>query len=231
MSAYLTRVAALAAEANERLEGAHPRDVLAWAVAEFGDRFCITSSMSDAVLSHLASGVRPGIDVVFLDTGYHFVPTIETRDRIAAMLPITVIDARPEQSVAEQNISHGMSLYARDPDLCCAMRKVAPLDKALEPYDAWAAGVRRDESPARRLTPVVGWDARRDKVKVNPLAAWTADDVEAYIAEHDLPVHPLLAQGFPSIGCAPCTRWVPPGEDARSGRWAGREKTECGIHL
>jgi len=216
MSSHPTRLAALAAEANEQLEGAPPR---------------ITSSMSDAVLAHLASGVRPGIDVVFLDTGYHFVPTIETRDHIAAMLPIHVIDARPEQSVAEQNLSHGMSLYARDPDLCCALRKVAPLDKALEPYVAWAAGVRRDESPARRLTPVVGWDSRRDKVKVNPLAGWTVGDVEAYIAEHDLPVHPLLAQGFPSIGCAPCTRWVPPGEDTRSGRWAGREKTECGIHL
>ncbi len=223
-------IARLAAEANDRLEGAAPQDVLRWAVETFGDRFCITSSMGDAVLPHLAAGVRAGIEVVFLDTGYHFVPTIETRDRVAARLDVHVVTVRPEQSVAEQNAAHGTGLYARDPDLCCALRKVAPLDQALSGYDAWASGIRRDESPSRRLTPVVAWDSRREKVKVNPLAAWTADDVEAYIAEHDIIVNPLVAQGFPSIGCAPCTRWVAPGADDRSGRWAGREKTECGIH-
>lgn len=221
---------ALARQAGKELEGAHPRDILAWAVDTFGERFCITSSMRDGVLAHLAACVRPGVDLVFLDTGYHFFPTIETRDRIAASGGVNVITVRPEQTVAEQDAEHGTSLYARDPDLCCGLRKVAPLHRALAGYDAWASGIRRDESPTRLDTPVVGWDPARHKVRVSPLACWTLADVDAYIAEHDIIVNPLVARGFPSIGCAPCTRWVPPGEDARSGRWAGSEKTECGIH-
>jgi len=220
----------LARQAGDDLEGAHPRDVLAWAVDTFGERFCITSSMRDGVLAHLAASVRPGVDLVFLDTGYHFFPTIETRDRIAASVDVNVVTVQPEHTVAEQNAQHGMSLYARDPDRCCAMRKVAPLRRALANYDAWASGIRRDESPTRLDTRVVDWDRARGKVKVNPLACWTQADVDAYIAEHDIVVNPLVAQGFPSVGCAPCTRWVAPGEDARSGRWAGSEKTECGIH-
>ncbi|MDP9241256.1 MAG: phosphoadenylyl-sulfate reductase [Actinomycetota bacterium] len=220
----------LARQAGDALEGAHPREVLAWAVDTFGDRFCITSSMTDAVLAHLAASVRPGVDLVFLDTGYHFFPTIETRDRVAALLDVNVVTVHPERTVAQQNADLGMSLYARDPDLCCALRKVAPLNQALEPYDAWASGVRRDEGPSRRNTRVVDWDRIKGKVKVNPLACWTQADVDAYIAEHDIIVNPLVAQGFPSVGCAPCTRWVAPGEDARSGRWAGLTKTECGIH-
>ena len=220
----------LARLAGDELEGAHPRDVLAWAVDEFGDRFCVTSSMRDGVLAHLAASVRPGVDLVFLDTGYHFFPTIETRDRIAATLDVTVVTVHPEHTVAEQNAQRGTALYARDPDLCCALRKVQPLDRALAGYDAWASGLRRDESPTRQRTRVVDWDRARDKVKVNPLACWTQADVDGYIAEHDIVVNPLVAHGFPSIGCAPCTRWVPPGADARSGRWAGSDKTECGIH-
>ncbi len=220
----------LARHAGDALEGAHPREVLAWAVDTFGDRFCITSSMTDAVLAHLTAGVRPGVDLVFLDTGYHFFPTIETRDRVATLLDVNVVTVQPERTVAEQNTELGMSLYARDPDLCCALRKVQPLNRALAPYDAWASGLRRDEAPSRRLTRVVDWDRIKGKVKVNPLACWTQADVDAYIAEHDVIVNPLVAQGFPSVGCAPCTRWVAPGDDVRSGRWAGQEKTECGIH-
>jgi len=223
-------IEALARQAGDDLEGAHPRDVLAWAVDTFGDRFCITSSMRDSVLAHLAASVRPGMDLVFLDTGYHFFPTIETRDRIAASVDVNVVTVQPEQTVAEQNTEYGMSLHARDPDLCCALRKVAPLNRALANYDAWASGIRRDEGVTRLATRVVDWDSARGKVKVSPLACWTLADVDAYIAEHDIIVNPLVAQGFPSIGCAPCTRWVAPGEDARSGRWTGREKTECGIH-
>ncbi len=220
----------MARQAGDELEGAHPRDVLAWAVDTFGARFCITSSMRDGVLAHLAASVRPGVDLVFLDTGYHFFPTIETRDRVAASLDVNVVTMLPEQTVADQNAQYGTSLHATDPDLCCALRKVAPLNRALTGYDAWASGLRRDESPSRTDTRVVDWDATRDKVKVSPLACWTSADVDAYIAEHDIIVNPLVAKGFPSIGCAPCTRWVAPGEDVRSGRWAGREKTECGIH-
>lgn len=222
--------AELARTAGDDLEGAHPRDVLAWAVDTFGERFCITSSMRDGVLAHLAGSVRPGVDLVFLDTGYHFFPTISTRDRIAAAGDVNVVTIQPEQTVAEQNGTHGMGLFGRDPDLCCALRKVAPLHGALANYDAWASGIRRDESPTRLGTRVVDWDPDRGKVKVSPLACWTLADVDAYIAEHDIIVNPLVAQGFPSIGCAPCTRWVAPGDDARSGRWSGSEKTECGIH-
>ncbi|MFL6076671.1 MAG: phosphoadenylyl-sulfate reductase [Mycobacteriales bacterium] len=219
-----------AAEAAAALEGADPRAVIAWAADTFGDRFCITSSMGDAVLAHLASSVRPGIDVVFLDTGYHFPQTLQTRDRVAAELPVRVVNVEPAQTVGEQNQQYGPQLYSRDPDLCCALRKVRPLNEALAGYDAWASGIRRDESPTRAGTPVVAWDAKRGKVKISPLACWTQADVDAYATEHDVIVNPLVELGFPSIGCAPCTRRVESGEDARAGRWAGREKTECGIH-
>jgi phosphoadenosine phosphosulfate reductase len=134
------------------------------------------------------------------------------------------------QTVAEQDAEYGPRLYERDPDLCCAMRKVQPLAGALQAYDAWATGLRRAETLNRVIAPVVGWDARKGKVKVSPLARWTDDDVEKYVAEHGVLVNPLVYDGYPSIGCATCTRRVAPGEDPRSGRWAGSTKTECGIH-
>jgi phosphoadenosine phosphosulfate reductase len=233
MSAPVTeqaRLAEVAAEAAERLDGAHPLDVLRWAVDAFGDRFCIASSMADAVLPHLASRVRPGVPVVFLDTGYHFAETIGTRDAVAATLPVTVQTVLPRRTVAEQDADEGPRLYERDPDRCCALRKVEPLARALAPYTAWASGIRRDEATARRHIGVVEWDARRGMVKVNPLACWTQVDVDAYIAEHGILVNPLVYDGYPSIGCAPCTRRVAPGADARSGRWVGTGKTECGLH-
>jgi phosphoadenosine phosphosulfate reductase len=204
--------------------------ILEWAVATFGDRFCVTSSMADAVLAHLAATVAPGIDVVFLDTGYHFAETIGTRDAVAATLPVNLVEVTPEQSVAEQDASYGKDLFARDPDLCCALRKVAPLDEALQRYDAWATGLRRAETRNRVIAPVVGWDAQKRKVKVSPLARWSDEDVERYVAANDVLVNPLQYDGYPSIGCWPCTRRVAPGEDPRSGRWAGTGKTECGIH-
>lgn len=212
------------------LELAPAEVILEWAVATFGERFCVTSSMSDAVLAHLASRVAPGVDVVFLDTGYHFPETIGTRDAVEATLPVHVVTVRPELTVAEQDAIHGPDLFDRDPDLCCALRKVAPLQSSLERYDAWATGLRRAETHDRVIAPVVGWDEKRQKVKVSPLARWSDDDVERYVAEHGVLVNPLQYDGYPSIGCRPCTRRVAPGEDARSGRWAGSTKTECGIH-
>ena len=233
MSAPVTdqaRLAEMAAEAAERLDGTHPLDVLRWAVDAFGDRFCIASSMVDAVLPHLASRVRPGVPVVFLDTGYHFAETIGTRDAVAATLPVAVQTVLPRRTVAEQDADEGPRLYERDPDRCCALRKVEPLARALAPYTAWASGIRRDEATTRRHIGVVEWDALRGMVKVNPLACWTQADVDAYIAEYGILVNPLVYDGYPSIGCAPCTRRVAPGADARSGRWAGTGKTECGLH-
>jgi len=220
----------LVRHAGAELELAPAEVIIEWAVATFGERFAITSSMGDAVLAHVASRVAPGVDVVFLDTGYHFVETIGTRDAVAATLAVNLIDVTPEQTVAEQDASYGKDLFARDPDLCCALRKVRPLEQALAGYDAWATGLRRDETHNRVIAPVIGWDERKGKVKVSPLARWTGADVERYIVENDVLVNPLQQDGYPSIGCWPCTRRVAPGEDPRSGRWAGTGKTECGIH-
>ena len=225
----------LAAEADARFEGiADPVEqalaVLRWAGETFGDAFAVTSSMADGLLSHLASRAVPGVNVVFLDTGYHFAETIGTRDWVSGVMPITLVNVQPAQTVAEQDAEYGPRLHDRDPDLCCSLRKVRPLAEALSGLAAWGSGVRRDESATRTGTRVVDWDAKRGKVKVNPLAAWTQDDVDAYIDLHQVPVNPLAELGYASIGCAPCTRPVAPGEDARAGRWAGTAKTECGIH-
>jgi phosphoadenosine phosphosulfate reductase len=220
----------LVSHVGAELELAPAEDIVEWAVATFGERFCVTSSMADAVLAHLVSRVAPEVDVVFLDTGYHFAETIGTRDAVEATLPVNLLTITPVQSVAEQDAEHGPELFRRDPDLCCRLRKVEPLTRALADYDAWATGLRRAETRNRVIAPVVGWDARKGKVKVSPLARWTDRDVERYVARHGVLVNPLLQDGYPSIGCAPCTRRVAPGEDARSGRWAGTSKTECGIH-
>jgi phosphoadenosine phosphosulfate reductase len=212
------------------LELAPAETIIEWAAATFGERFCVTSSMGDAVLAHLAAKVVPGIDVVFLDTGYHFVETIGTRDAVAATLDVNLVNITPPQSVAEQDATYGKDLFRTDPDRCCALRKVQPLQQALDGYDAWATGLRRAETRNRVIAPVIGWDAKKGKVKVSPIARWSDEQVERYIAENGVLVNPLVYDGYPSIGCAPCTRRVAPGEDPRSGRWAGTGKTECGIH-
>jgi phosphoadenosine phosphosulfate reductase len=186
--------------------------------------------MADGLLAHLASTAVPGVRVVFLDTGYHFAETIGTRDWIASALPITLVNVTAPRTVAEQDAEFGAQLHDRDPDLCCSLRKVQPLAQTLAGFAAWGSGVRRDESPTRTGTRLVDWDAKRGMVKVNPIAAWNQDDVDSYIALHQIPVNPLFELGYGSIGCAPCTRPIAPGEDARAGRWAGRGKTECGIH-
>ncbi|QDI68502.1 phosphoadenosine phosphosulfate reductase [Streptomyces calvus] len=220
----------LAIRAGAELEEAPALEILRWAVDTFGSRLCVTSSMEDAVVAHLAARVAPGVDVVFLDTGYHFPETLGTRDAVEAVLDVNVVTLRPRQSVAEQDAEHGPELYRRDPDRCCALRKVQPLEEGLARYDAWVTGLRRFDSPQRADTPVVGWDAARQKVKISPIARWTREDVDTYIADHAVLVNPLLSDGYGSVGCAPCTRRLLPGEDARAGRWTGRAKTECGLH-
>jgi len=223
-------LAAAAARGAAELEGAAAEEILGWAVEEFGDGLAVTASMQDTVLAHLAARVRPGIDVLFLDTGYHFVETLGTADAVDAVYDVTLRRLLPLQTVAQQDAQYGPELFRRNPDLCCALRKVAPLDAAMQSYDAWATGLRRAESPSRAGTPVVAFDAKRSRVKIAPLAAWTDEDVDRYIVEHHVLVNPLLSAEFPSIGCEPCTRRVAPGQDARSGRWAGLTKTECGLH-
>ncbi len=230
MTETTTDLRQLAEQAGRDLDGAPALEIVRWAVEALSSSITVAGSMQDAVLPHLVSHVLPGVDVLFLQTGYHFAETLRTRDVVARTLPITVVDASPRQSVTEQDAEYGARLHERDPNLCCFLRKVDPLARALEPYAGWVTGVRRDEAPTRAGTPVVGWDDKHDMVKVNPLATWTAADVDAYQVEHGLARNPLVALGYPSIGCEPCTRRVAPGEDPRSGRWAGNDKTECGIH-
>ncbi|UQX87211.1 phosphoadenylyl-sulfate reductase [Jatrophihabitans telluris] len=212
------------------LETATATEILQWASRHFGSDWCVASSMADAVLPHLASAVQPGVDVVFLDTGYHFAETMGMADAVGAILPVTLKRVLPLRTVAEQDAEHGAKLHDRNPNLCCALRKVEPLQRALAPYRAWASGLRRADSAARSDVKVVEWDAKREMVKLNPIAAWSDDDVDAYIAANGILVNPLLSDGYGSIGCAPCTRRLLPGEDVRAGRWAGSDKTECGLH-
>jgi phosphoadenosine phosphosulfate reductase len=215
--------------ARELADGS-AEQILRWAADTFGKSFAVAGSMQDNVLVHLASQVIPGVDVLFLDTGYHFVETIGTADAVEAVYPVTMRRLLPLQTVAEQDAEHGKDLFARDPDLCCALRKVAPLNRALRGYESWATGMRRAESATRANTPVVQFDVKRGKVRIAPLAAWSDDDVAHYIERNNVLVNPLLSDEYPSIGCEPCTRRILPGEDSRSGRWAGLTKTECGIN-
>ncbi|MGN8245425.1 phosphoadenylyl-sulfate reductase [Cellulomonas soli] len=220
----------LSIEAGRTLEGAHPRQVLEWAGRTFGDDLVLASSMGDEVLVHLAAAAVPGIDVIFLDTGYHFAETLGTRDYYAQFTDIHLRTVLPLATVAEQDATHGPRLHERAPDRCCALRKVEPLERGLAPYRAWVTGMRREDAPTRTDIAVVGWDERRAKVKLNPLAAWTQHDLDTYVAEHHVVLNPLREAGYASIGCAPCTRAVAPGEDPRAGRWSGTSKTECGLH-
>jgi phosphoadenosine phosphosulfate reductase len=206
------------------------REALRWAAETFGDRLTVASSMGDEVLVHLVGTTVPGADVFFLDTGYHFAETLGTRDAYQAMLPLKIRTILPLLTVAQQDDQYGAQLHDRDPDRCCAMRKVEPLNRALQDHAAWVTGMRREDAPTRTDIALVGWDARREMVKLNPIAAWSQDDVDRYVADHDVFLNPLRQEGYASIGCAPCTRPVAEGEDARAGRWAGSTKTECGLH-
>lgn len=221
----------LAARLDAELRHAHPRTVLEAAAEAFGDRLALVSSFGaeSAVLLHLASKVKPDIPVLFLDTGMLFGQTLDYRRQLAAQLGLTdVRDLRPQyQDLATADPQ--ARLWQTDTDACCHIRKVLPLDRALEEFDGWITGRKRFHGGARLALPVVEQTERH--VKFNPLANWSKEDLDAYAAENDLPAHPLVAQGFPSIGCWPCTKPVEEGEDVRAGRWAGSEKTECGIHV
>ncbi|MCG8917013.1 phosphoadenylyl-sulfate reductase [Actinokineospora sp. PR83] len=221
---------ALAERAEHELAGASAAEALAWTTQTFGDRFIVASNMQDAVLVHLAYQHKRDIDVLFLQTGYHFAETIGTRDAVEAVYPeLRIVDAEAKQSVAEQEAEFG-PLNKTDPGQCCFLRKVVPLRETLSRYDAWVTGVRRVDAPTRANTPIVQWDDRNGLVKVNPIAAWSDDEFNGFIAENGILENPLVSTGYLSIGCAPCTAKPLPGQDARSGRWAGQSKTECGLH-
>ena len=220
----------LAERGAAELGGATAADLLSWTDENFGGNYVVASNMQDAVLVDLAAKVRPGVDVLFLDTGYHFVETIGTRDAVEAVYDINVVNVTPENTVAKQDALFGKDLFAREPNECCRMRKVEPLSKALRGYTAWVTGIRRVEAPTRANAPLISWDRAFGLVKINPLAAWTDEDMQSYIDANDVLVNPLVFEGYPSIGCAPCTAKPAEGTDPRSGRWAGQSKTECGLH-
>jgi phosphoadenosine phosphosulfate reductase len=205
-------------------------EILGWAARNFGEGLIVASNMQDAVLVKLGAEARPGVDVLFLETGYHFAETLGTRDAVAQVYGVNIVEAHPEYTVAEQDALLGKDLFASDPGQCCNLRKVVPLQQTLARYDAWVTGVRRVEAPTRASTPLVTWDERHGLVKVNPIAHWSDEQMDAYIAENAVLVNPLVDAGYPSIGCQPCTAKPAPGADPRSGRWAGFTKTECGLH-
>jgi len=222
---------AVAARGAVELDGASASDVLEWTDAHFGSDYVVASNMQDGVLVDMAAGVRPGVHVLFLDTGYHFAETIGTRDAVESVYDITIINVTPEHTVAEQDRLLGKDLFAREPGECCRLRKVVPLRRALAGYSAWVTGIRRVDSPTRADSPVITFDEAFNLVKVNPLAAWTDADMQAYIDTNGILVNPLVEEGYPSIGCAPCTAKPADGADPRSGRWQGLTKTECGLHV
>jgi phosphoadenosine phosphosulfate reductase len=210
------------AELNDRFEKEPAAAIIRWAVDSFHPHLCLTASMTDAVLIDLAVAVEPSIEVVFIDTGYHFPETLETVEVVRRRygLNLRVMTALPQSD----------ELWKVDPENCCSAIKTGQLDRALLGKEAWMSGLRRSEAPTRANAPIVHWDMR-GLIKVNPIATWTDLDVAGYVRDHDVPRNPLVGQGYPSIGCQPCTQPIEDGADPRSGRWAGLNKMECGLHL
>jgi phosphoadenosine phosphosulfate reductase len=221
---------AMAERGAAELADASAEELLRWTDENFGGEYVVASNMQDGVLVSMAAKVRPGVDVLFLDTGYHFAETIGTRDAVEAVYGVNVVNVTPQHSVTAQDNLFGKNLFERDPAECCNMRKVQPLGKALKGYSAWVTGIRRVEAPTRAKAPLISFDKAFGLVKINPIAAWTDDEMQTYIEDNDILVNPLVDEGYPSIGCAPCTAKPAAGADPRSGRWAGQAKTECGLH-
>ena len=226
-----------AKELNCRFETAPPQDIVRWALVESGlHRIAIASAFQaeGTVVIHMAVRIRPDIPILFLETGFHFVETLAFKEQLAAQLGLNVVDLTGDYTVASQAAEFGERLYERDPTACCRLNKVIPFKRALESLDAWITSMRRDSAWTRADTPIVSrTELRPGKtlIRINPIAQWSRDQVWDYLREHELPHNPLYDLGYASIGCAPCTRPVGPGEDERAGRWAGLLKTECGIHV
>jgi len=222
------------AAVNARFRHRTAEDLLAWATGHFGREIVLTCSfggVSGMVLLDMVSRIARGTPVVFLDTDLLFPETYALAEAAAQRYGVAIDRQRPALTLVEQEAQEGPQLYSHDPDRCCGIRKVAPLAEALRPYRAWISGIRRDQSSTRATTELVQWSERHNLVKVNPLAYWSERDVWRYIHAHDVPYNSLLDQGYPSLGCAPCTRLAAGENDLRAGRWAGFAKTECGIHV
>lgn len=220
---------------GESFESKTPQDVLAAVIKQYGARIVLACSFGaeDVVLVDMIHRINPSVPLFYLDTDFLFPETYETRDRIIAryqLKPTQVIQVKPLLTPAEQEQRYGEALWARDPDLCCRLRKVEPLTGVLKSFEAWITGIRREQSPSRAHAGLIEWDARFGLVKVNPLARWTWNDVWTYITLYEVPYNPLHDRSYPSIGCIQCTNPVKPGEDLRAGRWQGFAKTECGLH-
>lgn len=221
----------LARYASVDLAGAQATEIIRWTWETFGARSVLTQSMANTALAYMVGQVATDIPVVFLDTGYHFEQTLATRDSLAARTTLNIISVSSPMSLEEQAAVHGPNLYARDPDLCCKIRKVDPMNELLTGYQAWITGMRHDTAPHRADVGVVEFDESRGVLKIAPILHWSDAQLLRYTIENDVPVNPLMYDGFPSIGCQPCTRRVEPGEDPRAGRWAGTSKNECGLHI
>ena len=223
------------AAANERLSAASPEEVLRWAVDWYHPRLLMATAFGaeGCCLIHMIAAIQPGVRVLNIDTGYQFAETLELRERIKARYGIEVEYIRPELTVAEYEAEHGGPLYELRPDQCCHDRKVLPLRRAVERINplAWISAIRKDQTAERGQASVIQWDPKFDMVKVNPLLGWTKKDIWAFVMKHEVPYNPLHDRNYPSIGCWPCTRAIQAGEDDRAGRWSGKVKKECGLHV
>jgi phosphoadenosine phosphosulfate reductase len=219
------------AEQADTYEHRPVEELLALAVDTFPSiALACSFGAEDVVLVHMLQKVRPGQDVFYLDTDFHFKETYDTRDRLAAKYNVEFIQIKPALTPEEQAKQHGPELWKTNPNACCHLRKVEPLIKTLAKYDAWITGIRREQAKTRANAKKVEYDVKFGLVKFNPLVNWTQEQVWSYIREHEIPYNPLHDRNYPSIGCEPCTRPVLPGEDPRAGRWSGTDKTECGLH-
>ncbi len=220
-------------EISASLEKVSPQEILGWAVKKYFPRLTMATAFGaeGCCIIHMLAEIEPRVRVFNLDTGYQFTETLALRDQIASRYGIEVEYVRAEKSVAEYEADHGGPLYISQPDKCCFDRKIQPLKRAIVGYDAWISAIRRDQTSHRKAAGIVEWDSKFELAKVNPLANWTKQDVWKFVTENNVPHNPLHDQGYPSIGCWPCTRPVGNGDDDRAGRWSGSAKKECGLHL
>jgi len=233
MSSYRFSFESDFGDLNRHFETGSLDDLLRWSLTTFGDKMAqVTSFGPDGIviLDHLAR-LSPGVKVIAIDTNFLFPETYSLWEQVRQRYPIQLEVHQPSLTPKAQAQQYGPELWAVHPDQCCQLRKVTPLEGALQGLNAWITGLRRDQSPTRANLPLVSWDARYRLVKINPLAGWSRNQVWAYIWKHNLPYNALHDRGYPSIGCAPCTRPAVTPDDERSGRWSGQQKVECGIHL
>ncbi|MFO0866998.1 MAG: phosphoadenylyl-sulfate reductase [Gemmataceae bacterium] len=220
-------------EANRELKGMTPQEILGWAVKAFFPHLTMATAFGPEgnCIIHMLAEIEPRVRIFNLDTGYQFEETLDVRERIKEKYGIVVEFVRPDTTVAEYETKHGGPLYEIRPDQCCFDRKIVPLRRAVVGYKAWISAIRKDQTKDRGMADIVQWDAKFNLVKVNPLLEWTKKDVWKFITAHNVPYNPLHDQGYPSIGCRPCTQPIDDGQDERAGRWAGKAKKECGLHV